>query len=134
MLLVVIILCLLAIAGIWVATWFFSLPIWIGIVVTSASVLLVVGIILFRRIRAIMRASALERELLKQASQQADQANPQRRAQILELQSSMRNAIASLKATKLGARGGKAALYALPWYVVVGPPAAGKTAGAYGFP
>src|SRR5437868_5242733 len=102
MLLVVVILCLVAIAAIWVCTWFFSLPIWIGIVVTAASVLLVVGIIVFRRIRAVMRAAALERELLKQASQQADRANPQKRAQILELQSSMRAAIASLKTTKLG--------------------------------
>ena len=38
----------------------------------------------------------------------------------------MKAALDSLKRSKLGG-GGKSALYALPWYVVVGPPAAGKT-------
>src|SRR5438876_10234152 len=79
MLLVVIILCVVAVAAIWACTWFFSLPIWIGIAVTAGSILLIVGIIVFRRVRAVMRAAALERELLKQASQQADRSNPQRR-------------------------------------------------------
>ncbi len=39
----------------------------------------------------------------------------------------MQEAIAQLKGSKLGARGGRAALYALPWYVIIGPPGAGKT-------
>src|SRR5690606_34480119 len=52
---------------------------------------------------------------------------PDRRAEIVALQAQMKEAIATLKRSKLGARGGSSALYALPWYVIVGPPAAGKT-------
>lgn len=127
MLLVVIILAILIIAGIWLTTWLVGLPIWIAITVTVLAVLVVAGIVIFRRLRAMARASALERELLKQAARQADQARPERRAEILQLQASMKAAIAALKRTKLGSRGGRSALYALPWYVIVGPPLAGKT-------
>jgi type VI secretion system protein ImpL len=128
MLLVIsIILAVLIIAGIWTTTLLLTWPIWIAIVVTSVAVLTVVGIIVVRRILAAQRAAALERELLKQASDQANKANPQRRAEILALQTKMKSAIEALKKTKLGSKGGKAALSALPWYVIVGPPAAGKT-------
>jgi type VI secretion system protein ImpL len=37
------------------------------------------------------------------------------------------DALATLKKAKLGGRGGRRYLYQLPWYVVIGPPGAGKT-------
>lgn len=44
------------------------------------------------------------------------------------IRSEMQAAIESLKATSLGRRyRGKAALYALPWYVIIGPSAVGKS-------
>lgn len=105
-----------------------DLGIWIPIVATSAMVLL--GIVLFvvRRIRARRAATALEQAIANQGAQQAMNARPERRAEIQELQKQIQSGIAALKTSKLG-RGAKgaAALYQLPWYVIIGPPGAGKT-------
>jgi type VI secretion system protein ImpL len=114
-------------AVVWILVLVFTWPLWIAIVVTAVAVLTFVTVLIVRRIRSALRASALERELLRQASQQADGARPDRRAEVLQLQAQMKAAIAALKKTRLGKRGGNAALYTLPWYVIVGPPAAGKT-------
>ena len=111
----------------WAATLLLKLPLWIGIVVTVLAVLAFLTVFVIRRVQAALRASSLERELLKQAAQQASQVRPDRRPEILALQAQMKAAIAGLKRTKLGGKGGGAALYALPWYAIVGPPAAGKT-------
>src|SRR6185503_14461788 len=50
------------------------------------------------------------------------------REQIVQIEQEFAAAVDSLKRSKLG-KGvpGQSALYALPWYVVIGPPAAGKT-------
>src|SRR4051812_26666556 len=102
-------------------------PLWIAIVVGVLCVAAFLLVLIARQIRAKLRASALETELLRQASQQADSARPDRRIEVQRLQAQMKAAIEALKRTRLGARGGQAALYALPWYVIIGPPAAGKT-------
>ncbi|HET7538604.1 MAG TPA: type VI secretion system membrane subunit TssM [Polyangiaceae bacterium] len=118
-------LVLLIVLG-WVLTLLLKLSIWVGIGVTIFCLLTFVTVLVVRRVRSTIRAAALERELLKQAAQQAAQVRPDRRPEILALQAQMKGAIAGLKRTKLG-KGGGSALYALPWYAVVGPPAAGKT-------
>lgn len=102
-------------------------PIWIGIVVSIVAVTAFLVTLVARHVRAKLRASALETELLRQASQQAENARPDRRVEVERLRAQMKAAIDSLKRTRLGAKGGQAALYALPWYVIIGPPAAGKT-------
>ena len=117
----------LLVALTWTLTLLLKLPLWIAIVVTGLAILVFVTVFVVRRVRASLRASALERELLKQAAAQAAQVRPDRRPEILALQAQMKAAIAGLKRTKLGGKGGSAALYALPWYAIVGPPAAGKT-------
>jgi type VI secretion system protein ImpL len=113
------------------ATWGIVLvvhaPLWIGIVVSVVCVTAFLAVLIIRKIRAKMRASALETELLRQASQQADSSRPDRRIEVQRLQAQMKAAIDALKRTRLGSRSGQAALYALPWYVIIGPPAAGKT-------
>jgi type VI secretion system protein ImpL len=114
-------------SAVWVAVWFPGMPWWVAAIVTVVVVLIVVGIVVYRKVRAARRASALERELLRQAEEQADHLRPDRRAEVRELQARMQEALRELKSSKLGGRGGNAALYALPWYVIVGPPAAGKT-------
>ncbi|HEY6077944.1 MAG TPA: type VI secretion system membrane subunit TssM [Polyangiaceae bacterium] len=114
-----------------IATWGVVLalqaPLWIAIVASIVCITAFLMVVIARQVRAKMRASALETELLRQASQQADSARPDRRVEVQRLQAQMKSAIDTLKRTRLGASGGQAALYALPWYVIIGPPAAGKT-------
>ena len=121
------ILAAVLLTAIWVGGYFLSLPLWIEIVASIGVVLLVVGILVYRRLRAVRAAKALEREIMRQAAQQAANTRPDRRAEIVELQEQIQKGIASLKSSKLGNVSGAAALYALPWYVIIGPPGAGKT-------
>jgi type VI secretion system protein ImpL len=103
-------------------------PLWIPIAATTVVVLVLVGLVVYRRIRARRAARALEKAIAQQAQEQAINAKPERRAEILELHKQIQTGIASLKASKLGGgKRGADALYVLPWYVMVGPPGAGKT-------
>jgi len=78
--------------------------------------------------RANHDAAAIEQSIKQQAQQQLMGARPDRRPEIEQLQNQLETAIEKLKQSKLGrGRRGRAALYALPWYLFIGPPAAGKT-------
>ncbi|HSO00557.1 MAG TPA: type VI secretion protein IcmF/TssM N-terminal domain-containing protein, partial [Candidatus Nanopelagicales bacterium] len=99
-----------------------------AVTVTAVVVLLLVGLVLYRRIRAARAARALEKAIAQQAQEQALNAKPERRAEIQELHRQVQAGIDALKRSKLGTGGTAAnALYSLPWYVMVGPPGAGKT-------
>ena len=113
--------------AIWVGGYFLKLQLLWMLVATAVVVLFVIAVLVWRRVRAVRAAKALEREIMRQAEQQAANTRPDRRAEIVELQEQVQKGIASLKASKLGNRRGAAALYALPWYVIIGPPGAGKT-------
>ncbi len=121
-----IILALFLLVGTWLGGFFLGWALWLKILLTVLIVLMVVAAILFRRIRMVMQAKKLERDMLKQAEEQAANARPDRRAEIMELQVQLQRGIASLKASKLG-QTGATALYSLPWYLMIGPPGAGKT-------
>jgi type VI secretion system protein ImpL len=123
----IILLAVLLIAGIWVGGWLLAWPLLLEIGLTVLIVLAVVGVFVFRRVRAVRAARALEREILAQAEMQAATARPDRRAEILALQEQMKQGIAALKKSKLAVASGGGALYSLPWYMIVGPPGAGKT-------
>ncbi|MFO0672253.1 MAG: type VI secretion system membrane subunit TssM [Polyangiaceae bacterium] len=119
-------LALFIVVGTWVGGFFLGWALWLKILLTVFAAMIVGGAYLGRRIRASMRDKALERELLKQAEQQALNARPDRRAEIAQLQVQFQRGIQSLRQSRLG--GGKqTALYALPWYMLIGPPGAGKT-------
>jgi type VI secretion system protein ImpL len=120
-------LAIVLIIGTWVGGYFLDWPLWLKILLTGLAVLIVVGWLVFRRFRAVMKARALERELLKQAEEQALNARPDRRAEILELQVQMQRGLQALKQSRIGAAGSQSALYTLPWYMIIGPPGAGKT-------
>ena len=96
----------------------------------SVIIILFLGfIVLFvRHMRAIKGASLLERSIKAQAEEQKGLVRPEKREEIDELKKDLINAIDALKKSKLGqGRSGKSALYVLPWYMFIGPPAAGKT-------
>ncbi|MFQ5572130.1 MAG: type VI secretion system membrane subunit TssM, partial [Rhodothermales bacterium] len=62
------------------------------------------------------------------AQQQLISTRPDKQNEIQELQRQLEQAIDQLKQSKLGrGKRGRAALYALPWYLFIGPPGAGKT-------
>ncbi len=103
-------------------------PTWVAILITAVVVLGLVTLVLWRRIRAARAARALEKAIAQQAQEQALNSKPERAAEIQELHRQIQQGISALKASKLGGnKRGADALYALPWYVLVGPPGAGKT-------
>lgn len=113
--------------AVWVV-WFFipGLTIWIPVAITALVILVLLGIVIARRLRARRAARELEKALAAQAAEQARSARPDMQAEMLQMQQEFQKAIAALKSSKL-ARGGEDALYALPWHVIIGPPGAGKT-------
>jgi type VI secretion system protein ImpL len=119
-------LAIFIILGTWLGGYFLAWPLWLKILLTVLAVAMVVGWLVARRVRAVMKARALERELLKQAEQQALNARPDRRAEILELQVQMQRGLEALRQSRLGTSR-QSALYTLPWYMIIGPPGAGKT-------
>jgi type VI secretion system protein ImpL len=117
-------LAVLIVAFAWVARLVFGwIPEWLAVVLTLVGILLIIGRLVGSKLRARLRARALERDLLKQAEQQALNARPDRRAEIADLQSQMQRGLQAMRQSP----GGSAALYTLPWYMIIGPPGAGKT-------
>ncbi len=114
---------------VWALWYILKLPLWLPIVGTILVLLAGVVRLLWGKIRASRAATALERAIAHQGAQQAVNARPERRAEIQELQKQVQGGINALKTSKLGKgkQGGAAALYSLPWYVIIGPPGAGKT-------
>ncbi|MEI7894365.1 MAG: type VI secretion system membrane subunit TssM, partial [Myxococcales bacterium] len=118
-------LAILLLLGTWIGGYFLAWTLTLKILLTVCAVLLIVGWHLFKRWRAVMRGRAIERELMRQAEQQAMNARPDRRAEIMALQVQMQQNLQALRQSKLGS--GASALYTLPWYMIIGPPGAGKT-------
>jgi len=89
----------------------------------AGTLVLFFGIWLIRKWLVGRRASRFKQDLDSQAGQ--DQS---RQMEIEELRDKMNKAISSLKSSELGTHHrGNAALYALPWFMIIGPSAAGKT-------
>jgi type VI secretion system protein ImpL len=80
-----------------------------------------------RKWRARRAAKALEQGIDQQAATAADAAPAAKRAEISLLRGRLTEAVKTIKKSKLGERTGSAALYELPWYLVIGNPAAGKS-------
>lgn len=79
------------------------------------------------RMLAERAGSVLEKVLRRQADDAVMGASPDKRAEITRLRQRMLTAIDTLKTSNLGKARGKAALYELPWYMIIGHPAAGKS-------
>ena len=90
----------------------------IGISVLILLALLQVGFMLWRRRRRERRMSD---EIVEGMEGEASDALA--RSEVEELRGKLRKALATLRKSRLGRR----SLYELPWYVMIGPPGAGKT-------
>ncbi|MEC7725354.1 MAG: type VI secretion system membrane subunit TssM, partial [Planctomycetota bacterium] len=86
-------------------------------------VFLVVGSIVLRKLQARAKARSIEAEIRAQGQEHLEALPPTGRSDMEELQQRFDEALESLRASKLG----RGALYALPWYVIIGPPGSGKT-------
>src|SRR5512139_2235635 len=81
-----------------------------------------------RRWRARKAAQTLEAAMDAEAERAIKSApNRESRAEMVALRRRMQEAVKTIKTSKLGLTSGSAALYELPWYAVIGNPAAGKS-------
>ncbi|MCW7537695.1 type VI secretion system membrane subunit TssM [Aquabacterium sp. A7-Y] len=100
--------------------------VWVGAILVL--VLLVWGIVWWvRRRRAQKAAAGLEQALTEQADRAVKATPAPQRAETEALRERMLEAVKTIKTSKLGQTSGTAALYELPWYIVIGNPAAGKS-------
>ncbi|WEF35895.1 type VI secretion system membrane subunit TssM [Pseudoduganella chitinolytica] len=95
---------------------------------TVMAVALVFGAIvwLWRRYRRRQRADQLG-DMLEQQAKVPVQADAVHRQETEVIRKRLLEAIGTIKSSKLGQLSGDAALYELPWYMVIGNPAAGKS-------
>ena len=90
----------------------------------TALMLLFVGLAwLWRRWRARHESERLSEAIGQQASTPTDRSG----AEVKAIRESMLKAIDTLKGSKMGIVSGKRALYELPWFMLIGNPAAGKS-------
>lgn len=95
---------------------------------TCVVLLLLTLYLFFERSAEAKRSDQLERSIWEQSEDQKMNVRPERREEIEVLRQQLSASIQKLKSSKLGhGKRGAAALYALPWYMIIGPPAAGKT-------
>jgi type VI secretion system protein ImpL len=109
-----------------IVVFLLALPWWIAAVIA----LIVGGVLLarfvYRLVLAKRSAAGLEKALMAQSNALGAQVRPDQQGEIAALQREFQGAIESLKGSRLS-RKGASALYALPWYAIIGPPGAGKS-------
>lgn len=90
----------------------------VGLAVLFAAALAIVAVAIWRR----RQRERGVREAIADGPED-DTGDDAARADVAELRAKMRKALAMLRRSRLGRR----SLYELPWYVMIGPPGAGKT-------
>jgi len=119
----------LLIAAVWTVALLLDLPykFLIAGLATGLILIILITIVLVRMVRARNAAREIERALKAQADAHAARARPDLRGDIDAMQGEFLKAVAALKSSKLGGKRGTEALYALPWYMIIGPPGSGKS-------
>ena len=82
---------------------------------------------LYQRWQAKRSSEQLGDILESQANKAASKTQSSRHEEIDVIRKRMVEAISTIKSSKLGITSGSAALYELPWYMIIGNPAAGKS-------
>jgi type VI secretion system protein ImpL len=93
----------------------------------GAVLLIFCAVWLAKRWRARRAGRALENALEHQAQRALRKAPNGAKAEVDALRERMSAAVKTIKTSRLGQLSGSAALYELPWYMVIGNPAAGKS-------
>jgi type VI secretion system protein ImpL len=120
--LIILIAVTLGLGSIFQVSWLFR------IIISLFLILIVVIVLLYKKMKDTQKAGQIENSISSQADNQMQNLSPEKKAEIDQFKKQLEAAIASLKNSKLGkGKTGKAALYALPWYMIIGPSAAGKT-------
>ena len=102
-------------------------PIWV-IALLGLLLLVRLALWLYERRQVRRAASKLENVLEQQATQTKPiNRDASGRDDVAVLRQRMMEAINTIKTSKLGQKSGAAALYELPWYMVIGNPSAGKS-------
>lgn len=117
------ILAAFAIIVAWSAILVFKLPYWYAIVATAVILLALGTAILVIYLKKKKAEKALEKAVVEAAPTAG--MSPEQRAKIAEMQAEFAAAVEALKRSAVGRRG--QSLQALPWYVIIGPPGAGKS-------
>lgn len=90
--------------------------------------LIVWGLIwLWRRRKARKAADGLGEMLDDQGEKAVRKAGKDQQDEVAALRDRLQTAVKTIKSSKIGHTSGRAALYELPWYMVIGNPAAGKS-------
>jgi type VI secretion system protein ImpL len=112
----------------WAAVLVFRdvLPMWPAVLATALIAGGLIAYVVIRMLASKKAASAIERGLRDEAARQSDGMRPDLQAEIEAMQAEFQKAVSALKSSKLG-RSGRDALGLLPWYVMIGPSASGKT-------
>lgn len=100
--------------------------IWVGILLGIALIVWLLAI-LYRRWKAKREAESLGNMLQQQTNQAQNPASGLKSSEVETIRKRMLEAITTIKTSKLGLMSGSAALYELPWYMIIGNPAAGKS-------
>ena len=103
-----------------------TLGVWV--VALIVLVLLVWAVVwIVRRIQGRRAAGKLDDMVEEETGRAVASAAPAARADTEALRERMLEAVKAIKSSRIGVLKGKAALYELPWYVIIGNPAAGKS-------
>ncbi len=100
--------------------------IWVGVVLGVLG-LAWLGVWLYKRHQANKAEQQLEAALDADAARALQAAAPDKKDEVQAVRERMAEAVKLIKTSKLGETSGSAALYELPWYAVIGNPAAGKS-------
>ncbi|SJZ99638.1 type VI secretion system membrane subunit TssM [Novilysobacter spongiicola] len=99
---------------------------WVLVVLLAVAMLWLV-VVVVRKIRSRRAAARLDQMVAGHADDAVANATPAARADTELLRERMTEAVKVVKSSRIGQMKGRAALYELPWYVIIGNPAAGKS-------
>lgn len=104
-----------------------GLSLWWPIGLILALGLFALGVWWWHRRKATRAGEAISNMIGDEADRAVTAAPSDKRPEVEALRGRMHEAIKTIKTSKLGELTGNAALYELPWYLIIGNPAAGKS-------